>query len=312
MSGVLAVDGGQTGLRARLADDPRIVEAAGVVRLDPDTDRLLAARVGDLWRELGSPPVDTVAMGLTTMPSTPESARALAESVAEITGARTVLATEDAITAHIGSLPGFVGVSLTVGTGIACIGSAPGRPAVRIDGHGVLLGDDGGGFWIGREGLRAVLRAREGRAPETALDAAAVRRFGAARDLATTVHELDDPIGAITGFALAVAEAADRADPVASGILAAASAALAETVTVAIARLAGDGHLPLTLGGRVLSIDGPGAVREQLLALLARDGVPVVPMLAIGTPLDGAVILGVRGVPSAFASDVHVLTREQP
>ena len=59
---------------------------------------------------------------------------------------------EDAITAHIGALPGFVGVSLTAGTGIACIGSITGRRAVRIDGHGVLLGDDGGGFWIGREG----------------------------------------------------------------------------------------------------------------------------------------------------------------
>lgn len=310
MSGVLAVDGGQTGLRARLADDPTIVETDGVVRLEADADRRIAARVGELWRALGSPPVDTVAMGLTTMPSTEAAAAALAAEVAELTGATTVLAAEDAITAHIGALPGFVGVSLTAGTGIACIGSITGRRAVRIDGHGVLLGDDGGGFWIGREGLRAVLRHREGRAPATVLDAAARAAYGDHPDLATTVHELDDPVGAITSFALAVATAAAEGDAVADGILAAAAAALADTVTAAIARLDGDGHLPLALGGRVLSVDGPGGVRERLIGRLARDGVPVVPMLAIGSPLDGAVILGVRGVPAAFSADIHVTRTE--
>ena len=312
MSRVLAIDGGQTGLRARLADDPRIVTVPGVVRLDPDPNASLAVRIEELWLALGEPAVETVSMGLTTMPSTADAARALTSAVAAFTGAATVYAAEDAITAHLGALPGFVGVSLTAGTGIACIGSVPDRGAVRIDGHGVLLGDDGGGFWIGREGIRAVLRLREGRGPVTSLDDAAIAAFGRVRDLATTVHERDDPVLEITMFASAVAEAATEHDAVALGIVAAAAAALADTITTTVTRLDADGHLPLTLGGRVLSTDGPSGVREHLLALLARDRVPVVPMIAIGSPLDGAVTLGIHGIPTAFATEVHVYRREQP
>ena len=39
---------------------------------------------------------------------------------------------------------------------------------IPVDGWGPWLGDDGGGAWIGREALRAVLRARESRGPATA------------------------------------------------------------------------------------------------------------------------------------------------
>ncbi|MCT7357321.1 ATPase, partial [Streptomyces sp. 15-116A] len=41
-----------------------------------------------------------------------------------------------------------------------------GRRSVRVvDGHGWLLGDEGSGFWLGREALRAVVRAIDGRGP---------------------------------------------------------------------------------------------------------------------------------------------------
>ena len=60
---------------------------------------------------------------------------------------------DDTVTGHIGALSGGDGVSLIVGTGVACFAMAHDRSAVwAVDGKGFLLGDDGGGFWIGRRG----------------------------------------------------------------------------------------------------------------------------------------------------------------
>jgi len=53
------------------------------------------------------------------------------------------------------------GTVLIAGTGAAA-GAVRGRRAVRTaGGHGWLLGDEGSGFWLGREAVRATLRALE-------------------------------------------------------------------------------------------------------------------------------------------------------
>ena len=59
------------------------------------------------------------------------------------------------------------GVSVVAGTGVACL-TVPADGAARIvGGHGYLIGDEGGAFWIGREGIRAALRAMDGRGAST-------------------------------------------------------------------------------------------------------------------------------------------------
>ena len=40
-----------------------------------------------------------------------------------------------------------------------------------------MIGDEGSGYWIGREALAAVMRARDGRGPETQLTAAMLAHF---------------------------------------------------------------------------------------------------------------------------------------
>ncbi|GII23745.1 N-acetylglucosamine kinase [Planosporangium mesophilum] len=61
------------------------------------------------------------------------------------------------------------GSILLAGTG-AVAAEVRGREPVRIhDGYGWLLGDDGSGFWIGRQAVRATLAAIDGRAAPTEL-----------------------------------------------------------------------------------------------------------------------------------------------
>jgi len=70
--------------------------------------------------------------------------------------ARRVRVIPDAQAAWEGALGGGVGVLVLSGTGSIVVGrSGRGRWA-RAGGRGPLLGDEGSGFWIGREWLRAI------------------------------------------------------------------------------------------------------------------------------------------------------------
>ncbi|WP_326795255.1 hypothetical protein OG946_06920 [Streptomyces sp. NBC_01808] len=61
------------------------------------------------------------------------------------------------------------GVVAIAGTGASAARIAARRQTATIDGHGWLLGDEGSGFWIARQALRAALRSLDGRGPATAL-----------------------------------------------------------------------------------------------------------------------------------------------
>ncbi|WP_407564200.1 N-acetylglucosamine kinase [Streptomyces sp. 184] len=61
------------------------------------------------------------------------------------------------------------GVVVIAGTGASAARIAARRQTGTIDGHGWLLGDEGSGFWVARQALRAALRALDGRGPWTAL-----------------------------------------------------------------------------------------------------------------------------------------------
>lgn len=75
--------------------------------------------------------------------------------------------TEIAFAAGPGAPPS--GVVMVAGTGASAARIAARRQTATIDGHGWLLGDEGSGFWIARQALRAALRSLDGRAPATAL-----------------------------------------------------------------------------------------------------------------------------------------------
>ena len=63
------------------------------------------------------------------------------------------------------------GAVLIAGTGTIAAWIADGEVTHRIDGHGWLVGDDGSGFWLGRQAVRAVLAELDGRGEPTLLRA---------------------------------------------------------------------------------------------------------------------------------------------
>ena len=73
----------------------------------------------------------------------------------------TVFVETDALVAYVGAIGFEPGVLLIAGTGSIAIGRKAGGEMIRVGGWGPFFGDEGAGFWIGREAVRTALRAQD-------------------------------------------------------------------------------------------------------------------------------------------------------
>ncbi len=259
---ILAVDLGKTSCRAAAAG--RRAEGAGAPGLaTPNGVRAAEAAILAVVHGLG--PVDEVIVGAAGALAAPDAARALGDALLTSLRAERVAVTSDAVIAHAGALNGEPGVVLIAGTGVVALAIDANGALCTADGWGPWLGDEGGGAWIGAAGLRAALRAHDGRGPSTTLLDAARARFGAPK---TWPAQLTNA-AALASFAPDILAA--EGDAAARAIVSAAAEALAAT-----ARAVGDG--PVAMVGGLAGIE---ALRKKL------DLVP-----AAGDALDGALHLG--------------------
>jgi N-acetylglucosamine kinase-like BadF-type ATPase len=141
-----------------------------------------------------------------------------------------------ALTAGVSDAPGVV---LICGTGSIVYGRNARNEAARAGGWGHLLGDEGSGYWIGCRALQAVVRARDGRGPATALTSKVLARFGAAGidDLIAEVYDRPARLHVIARLASTVQEAGDEGDEVAGRILEQAAHELVSAARPVIDRL---------------------------------------------------------------------------
>ena len=70
-----------------------------------------------------------------------------------------IIIESDAFIASIGAIGADPGILLIAGTGSIVIGRDKARNMFRIGGWGPYFGDDGSGFWVGREAVREALRS---------------------------------------------------------------------------------------------------------------------------------------------------------
>ncbi|MGH9254978.1 MAG: BadF/BadG/BcrA/BcrD ATPase family protein [Vicinamibacterales bacterium] len=178
-----------------------------------------------------------------------------------------------ALEAGAGDQPGVV---IVAGTGSIAYGRNGSAQAARAGGWGYLFGDEGGGFWIGRSALAAVVRQFDGRGPTTQLTELVLRHMGLARptELIHEIYYRDLHRRAIAGLAALVHQAAEQGDAVAAQILARAGTELAAAAASVIARLGmrGDAFPTILAGGIFRGVPWlVGDVRTRLSEIAPRS-----------------------------------------
>ncbi|MFI5795768.1 N-acetylglucosamine kinase [Streptomyces sp. NPDC051677] len=294
-AGILAVDSGGSGLRVALgvaeqgilgrcsSDVPVRTDARGI---DPGhLMAQLAPLVRALRDETGVASPVTAVVGAAGLGTLGDALRAeLPGSLAREFGVRTTALVADAVTAYVGALGARPGAVVAGGTGLIAIGTDL-TAWQRADGWGHLLGDCGGGAWIGRAGLEAALRAHDGRPGGSApLLARAEERFGPMPGLPGLLYPRPDRPAVLASFAPDVAGCAQDDDPVADGILQAAARHMADSAA-AVCPPGGETRIALTGGlfglGEPLLVPLEGELARRLPRARRAP--------AEGDPLDGAV-----------------------
>jgi N-acetylglucosamine kinase-like BadF-type ATPase len=150
-----------------------------------------------------------------------------------------VVVVGDADIALYGATEGEPGLIVIAGTGSICCGrNARGKQACA-GGWGPLAGDEGGGAWIARRGLRAIAYATDGRGPATSLSNAACSYFHVTNpeDLSTAIYAPSITNEFLAGFGRCVIQAANAKDRVAREILMEAGKELGMAATAVIRNL---------------------------------------------------------------------------
>lgn len=242
----IGVDVGGSGVRVRLVDgewegtarrSAGLPRAGGRIAVEP-LARLIAGCVLDAAPgRPRSPDADAdtvVCIGMSGLPDILDQPGNLAVAVGTLIGAGRVILASDALSSHAGALGLESGTVIAAGTGVVALGSDLQTVWNRSDGWGMLLGDDGGGAWVGQRGLRAALRGADGRrGGSTALLDRMHARFGGTAALVDAVYAEAIPSFLIAGFAPDVASAARDGDAVALRIWDEAGRHLAEAAVAA-------------------------------------------------------------------------------
>src|SRR5579872_653487 len=157
--------------------------------------------------------------------------------LSDILRAKKLIVTHDALIALSGATGGEPGVVTIAGTGSIAFGRNAAGKTARAGGWGFLFGDEGSGFDIARQALRAALRFEEGWGPETTLHGALLAAAGAANanELMHHLYTREWPRPRVAGLAKLVDTVAQAGDAVARDIVLNAAQQLA-TLAVSVQR----------------------------------------------------------------------------
>jgi N-acetylglucosamine kinase-like BadF-type ATPase len=155
-----------------------------------------------------------------------------------------------ALQAAFGDEPGIVVVA---GTGSVAWARLPGGAMLRVGGLGALLGDQGSGFDIGRQGLRAVGLSIEGRGASTALVELVLRRLRLPGLAELVRWSLSADTAEVAMLAPVVLDAAAAGDAPAGAIVDAAADEMARHVRALAKRFPERARIRVALGGSLLS-----------------------------------------------------------
>lgn len=161
----LAIDAGGTSTRCALATETEILARvrSGSIKITRVAREQACASLDNLLGEVRSQagiPLERVAASCVGCSgySNPTVGGWLRESLSQRVGGELILCGDDEI-AMEAAFPGGSGLLVIAGTGSNTIGRTNTGELINVGGWGPRLADQGSGYWIGRQGLRAAMRA---------------------------------------------------------------------------------------------------------------------------------------------------------
>jgi|GEM_PF-528448 len=193
-------------------------------------------------------------------------------------------------------------IGVISGTGSFCFGASADGKREQCGGWGGLLGDEGGGYWIAMEGLKAVTRWADGRGPETQITKIALEFLGLrdATELIGLVYNPQttrDQLAKVAGIVFALAEQ----DSIAKNIVEDSGRWLAELIQT-VARKLGfhDQGISPRLGLAGGNFCNQPILLEATIRELSRQNVAIEEAIRIYEPALGGFVLSAQTLLGQF------------
>ena len=194
------------------------------------------------------------------------------------------------------------GIGVISGTGSNVFGVGSEGQTWRAGGWGHQLGDEGSGYWIGIESIKAALRDRDASGPPTALTDAAPLFFEMASIEALAVHVYAKPLtkAEISAFAIETARLAEAGDAVACELYRRGAAELGRQITTVVDRTGlQSSSFPVGLIGSAFKA---GPVFVDPLERVVRECAPGARLSVVEmSPVGGSLLLAARACGRAGA-----------
>jgi N-acetylglucosamine kinase-like BadF-type ATPase len=286
-SGLLAMDAGQSGVRAQVIVDGETVASAELpqVRTNADVVPQLAQSAAAALALTGLPADSVQGLAIGTTGLNPAGRAGEVLDLVKPLGITRVALAHDSVTSYLGALHQEKGAVVAAGTGVVTLSCGEAAWA-RVDGWGNQLGDAGSGFWIGRAGLEMVMRAYDGRGPATALTGIVQADFPNLENAYLEIQSDPDWVARVAGYSKIVGGLADT-DEVCGRIIDTAAAELANSVLTALRRVAEDKQLS-TLVATQGKVFNSTRLHNHFGAIVHEQAPGVQFVKPLGDALDGA------------------------
>ncbi len=208
-----------------------------------------------------------------------------------------------------GGRPG-VGVISGTGSNVFGVGGVgTDTRAWRAGGWGHLLGDEGSGYWLGAQSIRAALQDRDASGSPTALSDAALAFFGSPslEALAASVYTTPLTKGELAAFAIETSRLANEGDAVACDLYARAASELGAQIQAVIVHTGLTGAFPVGLIGSAFRA---GEVFISPLTAAIHAVAPEADIFPVDIPpVGGSLLLAARACGRAQEIAVEDLSR---
>ncbi|WP_289356181.1 BadF/BadG/BcrA/BcrD ATPase family protein [Paenibacillus sp. S-12] len=205
-----------------------------------------------------------------------------------------VIVENDGYAALLGATGGEPGVLVIAGTGSIIFGVNDDGQTARAGGWGHRVGDEGSGYWIGKEAIRTILKSYDGRETSTGLGEWILLHLGVnnEEELFNWTYSKEYSIDKVSELAEIVNRAAVAGNREASQILVAAADELFQGAAAVINHLSLlNTRFTMVLQGGVLRHEGH--VRNRLMHKIEAYAPKVSFHEASREPIDGVTAMGI-------------------